>query len=94
MMKADPFTSAKSTLSFEYKPYAIMSSGIRFNMRNTYRQCKEMMNVSDGELDAYLEERKEMEQGLGESSDEKLVIINKITQKQKELDEAKKKLNL
>jgi hypothetical protein len=35
-----------------------------------------------------------MEHGLGESSDENLVIINKITQKQKELDEAKKKLNL
>jgi hypothetical protein len=63
-------------------------------MRNIFKLCKEMMDVSDEELEAYLEERKEMEQGLGESSDEKLVIINKITQKQKELDEAKKKLNL
>ena len=94
MMKTDPFTSAKSTLSFEYKPYAIMSSGIRFNMRNTYRQCKEMMNVSDGELDAYLEERKEMEQDKKYSSEENIAIIGKITQIQNELDDAKKKLNL
>jgi hypothetical protein len=81
-------------IGFEYKNYAFVSSGIRIDMRNIFKLCKEMMDVSDEELEAYLEERKEMEQGLGESSDEKLVIINKITQKQKELDEAKKKLNL
>jgi hypothetical protein len=94
MIKADPFTSAKSMIGFEYKNYAFASSGIRIDMRNIFKLCKEMMDVSDEELEAYLEERKEMEQGLGESSDENLVIINKITQKQKELDEAKKKLNL
>jgi hypothetical protein len=81
-------------IGFEYKNYAFASSGIRIDMRNIFKLCKEMMDVSDEELEAYLEERKEMEQGLGESSDENLVIINKITQKQKELDEAKKKLNL
>lgn len=94
LVKADPFTSAKSMIGFEYKNYAFASSGIRIDMRNIFKLCKEMMDVSDEELEAYLEERKEMEQGLGESSDENLVIINKITQKQKELDEAKKKLNL
>lgn len=94
LIKSDPFTSARSTLGFEYKTYAFVSSGIRINMRNTFKLCKKMMDVSDEELEAYLEERKVMEQGLGETSDEKIMIIDKIRQKQKELDDARRKLNL
>ena len=94
LIKTGPFTSAKSALRFEYNTYAIMSSGTRLNMRNTFKLCKEMMEVSDEELETYLEERKEMEQGLEDSSGERNLIMNIITKKQKDLNDAKKKLNL
>jgi hypothetical protein len=62
-------------------------------MQQQYAQCKQMMEVSDEEIDAYREQREQIDEGISEeeSADS---IINEIIQRQMIIDEKKAKLKL
>ena len=91
--KGSPFTALKSTLDFNYSIYALTSIGIVKTMQQQYAQCKQMMEVSDEDIDAYREQREQIDEGISEeeSADS---IINEIIQRQMIIDEKKAKLKL
>ena len=62
-------------------------------MQQQYAQCKQMMEVSDEEIDAYREQREQIDEGISEeeSADS---ITNEIIQRQMIIDEKKAKLKL
>ena len=70
-----------------------LSDGIVKTMQQQYAQCKQMMEVSDEEMDAYREQREQIDEGISEeeSADS---IINEIMQRQMIIDEKKAKLKL
>ena len=91
---SQPFSSLKSSLNFEYSFHAIVSSGILKDLQHLYAQCKQMMEVSDEEIEAYRKKREQIDKALSESDESTDSIINEIMQLQMNIDEAKGKLKL
>lgn len=94
IMVKDPFSSLKGALTFRFETYAIASSGLKLTMQNLFARCKQMMDVSDEDLQAYLEERKQMEQSVNSSQDERFSTVVKLKQLQKDIDSTRYQLNL
>ena len=94
LARSQPFISLKSLLNFEYSFYAIVSSGVMKDMKRKYAQCKQMMEVSDEEIEAYRKKRELIDKALSESDEATDSIINEIMQRQTNIDEAKSKLKL
>jgi len=94
IMVKDPFSSLKGALAFRYENYAIASSGLKLTMQNLFAQCKQMMDVSDEDLQAYLEERQQMEQSVNDVYNERLSIVVKLKQLQKDIDSTRHQSNL
>jgi hypothetical protein len=63
-------------------------------MQRLYEQSKEMMNVSDKEIEAYSKERMEMDKRMYEHGEEYTPIEEEMLQYQAEIEAAKKRLNL
>ena len=91
---SQPFFSLKNSLDFEYSFYAIVSSGMMKDMKRKYAQCKQMMEVSDEEIEAYREKREQIDKGISNGDEATDSIMNEIMQQQKTIDESKAKLNL
>ncbi|MBO4463060.1 MAG: hypothetical protein J5797_02570 [Prevotella sp.] len=87
-----PFTTLKHILDFNYLIYAIASSGILNDMQHLYAQCKQMMEVSDEEIEDYRKQREQIDKGMSGSGEATDSIINEIMQLQMNIDEAKAKL--
>ena len=89
----NPFDTLKGTLDFDYKGFAILSDGLTKTMRQKYAQCKQMMEISDEEIDAYREQREQIDKGMSEEESTE-PSFNKILQLQNSIDSAKSKLKL
>ena len=94
LARSHPFSSLKNSLDFYYSFYSITSCGFLTDMRHLYAQCKQMMDISDEEIDAYCKEREQMDKGMTESGEATDSIINRIMQLQMNIDELKAKLKL
>jgi hypothetical protein len=92
--RSHPFSSLMNLLNFEYSFYAIVSSGMMKDMKRKYAQCKQMMEVSDEEIEAYRKEREQMEKGMSDEDDTAGSTINDIMQLQKDIEKAMSKLKL
>ena len=93
-MTRTPFTTLKGILDFNYLLYAIASSGILRDMQSLYAQSKQMIEVSDEEIEAYRKQREQIDKGITESDEATDSIINELIQLQKNIDESKEKLKL
>jgi len=89
-----PFTTLNGTLDFDYSHYALMSCDLLKTLRHLYAQCKQMMEVTDEEIEAYRKEREQMEKGMSEEDEATDSIINEIIQLQRNIEESKAKLKL
>ena len=63
-------------------------------MRQLFVQCKQMMNISDEELEAYRKEREQMDKGLSDDEETMNSIWNEVNRLQEEIGAAREKLNL
>ena len=93
IVQKNTFSSLKATLNFRYMNYAILSRGFVKDMQMKFEQCKQMMDVSDNDLDAYRKEREKIECDYKDIKSEKLKAIDEIITLQNEIDAAKPKLN-
>ena len=84
-----PFTTLKGSLDINYVPYALTSCIIMKGMQQKYAQCKQMMKVTDEEIEAYRKEREQIEESMTESSEATDSLINEIIELQKKIDEAR-----
>lgn len=89
-----PYTSLKGLLDFQYFIDAIVSGDILQDMQHLYDQCKQMMDVTDEEIEAYRKERKEMENSMPGIKAEEQLIKSDMMQLQEKIDSAKKKYKL
>ena len=89
-LRKESFTTLRGTLDFNYLLYAIASSGFKNDMQLLYAQCKQMMDVSDAEIEAYRKQRQLIEQGMSDSDADS--VINDIMQLQMRIEEAKSEL--
>ena len=86
-----PFATIKGTIDFGYLGYALMSNNILNNMKCLFIQCKEMMDVTDEEIEAYRKEREKLDESMSEENGVNSTK-NEVLQLQKRIDEAKEKL--
>ena len=59
--KDSPFLTLKSSLDFEYNGYAYLSIDFLQDLQKLFTQCRQMMKVTDEEIEAYRKEREQME---------------------------------
>ena len=87
-----PFATIKGTLDCQYWMYALLSNEILRGMQHLYALCKQMMEVSDEEIESYRKEREQIEKGMTESDEAADSSINEILQLQKDIEKSKAKL--
>ena len=92
--RSQPLRSLKSLLDFDYSFYAIMSSGFLGNMQRLYAQCKQMMEVSDEDIDAYREQREQIDKGMMDDDASGDSLENRFLQIQETIEEAKARLKV
>ena len=90
--RSQPFSSLKKSLDFEYSFHAIVSSGVLKGMQRLYAQCKQMMEISDEDIDAYREQREQIDKGMMDDDASGDSLENRFLQIQETIEEAKAKL--
>ena len=88
------FHSLKNLLNFEYSFHAIVSSGMLKEMQLKYAQCKQMMEVTDADIDAYREQREQIDKSMMDDDASGDSLENRFLQIQETIEEAKAKLKL
>ena len=88
----NPFATLKGTLDFGYSVYRLTSIGLKKGMQQRFAQCKQMMEVSDEEIDAYRKQREQIDNVISEEEPDS--FINEIKQQQRYIEEQKAKLKL
>ena len=89
-----PYSSLKSLFDFDYSFYATMSCGFLGDMQRLYAQCKQMMEVTDEDIDAYRKERKQIDKGMTGNDASGDSLVNRFLLIQETIEEAKAKLKL
>ena len=86
------FETLNGWLDYSLQSYAVLSVALLRNMQTLYAQCKQMMDISDEELEAYLNERKQWDQGMASDRKEIMQKMDEIKTLQNSIDIAKKRL--
>ena len=92
--RSKPFGSLKNSLDFEYSFHAIVSSGVLKGMQRLYAQCKQMMEVTDEDIDAYREQREQIDKGMMDDDASGDSLENRFLQIQETIEEAKARLKV
>ena len=86
-----PFSTLKATLDFDYMGYALTSWGILKDMQRQYAQCKQMMEITDEDIESYRKERDQIDNDMSEGDEAIDSVMNEIMQLQRTIDELKLK---
>ena len=92
--RSQPFLSLKNLLNLEYSFHAIVSSGMLKDMQRKYAQCKQMMEVSDEDIDAYREQREQIDKGMMDDDASGDSLEYRFIEIQSAIEAAKAKLKL
>ena len=85
------FSTIKGILDFDYSEYALTSCSILKDMRHLYAQCRQMMKVSDEEIETYRKARAQIEESVS-NDEEGSDAIFEIIDLQSSINESKAKL--
>ena len=94
LARSHPFSSLKNLLNFEYSFHAIVSSGMLKDMQLKYAQCKQMMEVTDADIDAYREQREQIDKSMMDDDASGDSLRNRFIEIQSTIEAAKEKLKL
>ena len=92
--KYDIDTQEENSLELEYSFHAIVSSGMLKEMQRKYAQCKQMMEVTDEDIDAYREQRQQIDKGMKDDDASGDSLENRFIEIQSTIEAAKEKLKL
>ena len=84
-----PIYSLKRTLDFDFCGYAIFCNGLLVNMQHLFAQCQQITGVTNEEIKAYYDERKQIKAGIKDTDTKSSSKMNELMQLQKEIDEAR-----
>lgn len=90
--RGERFSSAGSVLDFDFINDALISNVVVGTMRKLYEQCLQMMDVTEAEIEAYSEERAQMNQNMSDHSKNLDSVMYDLLERQNRLDRAKEKL--
>ena len=82
-------STVKSALDFNYVQYALLSIGYLTSLKRQYAMCKQIIGVTDEEIEVYRKEREKLEASMSEKDGITDSVINEIIQLQKDIDESK-----
>jgi hypothetical protein len=88
----NPFTTIRGTVNYAYSINALLSYNILKDLRHLYALCKQIMEVTDEEIDVYQKEREQIEKGLHEEDVVSDSIMNEIMELQRNIDELNVKI--
>ena len=81
----------EGTINFDYSYYAFISSNIMPSMQALFDQCKQMMDVTDEEIEAYRKEREKIEKSSSQDEDAREKKFNEVRRLVHQLDSLQKK---
>ena len=81
--------TVKSALDFNYVQYALLSIGYLTSLKRQYAMCKQIIGVTDEEIEVYRKEREKLEASMSKKDGITDSVINEIIQLQKDIDELK-----
>ena len=87
-----PLTTLKSTLDFEYTFEAIISHSFLQEMKYKFDQCKQMMDVSDEEIEIYQKERRQIDRDAPNLKETDSLIIGEMIKVQEIINDAREKI--
>jgi len=87
-------STVRGALDFNYIQYALLSNSYLVGLKHQYAMCKQIMDVTDEEIDVYRKERDKLEVSLSEKDEVSDAVTNEIIQLQNDIDASKAKLNL
>ena len=90
----NPIYSVKRTLDIPYSFYALLSHELLTDMQQRYAICKQLMDVTDEEIEVYRKEREALEGSLADDKATLDAVAKEISQLQTEIDTLKAKLKL
>ena len=88
--REEPFSTLEGILNLDFFSYAVISSNFVLDMQHLFAQCKQMMDVTDEEINAYREERGKLEKSSGDKKAKLDSIMNVLSQVLQRINEAKK----
>jgi hypothetical protein len=88
----DISASVKNALSFDYTNAYMISCGFVATMQSLFDQCKQMMDVSDADLQAYRKEREQIENNISDRDKQVMQGMNRYQQLKQSVDSAKNAL--
>ena len=83
------FTTVRKTLDFGYFGYALLSNDILKDIKRLFIQCKQMMDVTDEEIEVYRKEREKLDQSMSEKH-EVDSVKEEVLQLYQRIEEAKR----
>ena len=84
------FSSLNGVLDFDYLSYGLLSVYFLDDMQRLFDQCKQMMDITDKEIEAYRKEREQMDDNISTTANDS--IISELMELQQSIDESKAKL--
>lgn len=85
------FTTLQGVINFDFSEYALIGNEIKTSMQPLFDQCKQMMDVSDEEIEIYQEERQKIKKEIPVDDEARAKKSQEIIQLLDEIKAAKKK---
>ena len=85
------FTTLQCVINFDFSNYAFISNEIKTSMQTLFDQCKQMMDVSDEEIEIYQKERQKIKKEIPIDDEARAKKSQEIMQLSNEIKAAKKK---
>ena len=85
------FRTIRGTIDFDYSYYALISSELLVDMQKLFDQSKQMMDVTDEEIEAYRKEREKIEKSSSKDEDAREKKFNEVRRLVRQLDSVQRK---
>ena len=86
-----PFHTLQGAIDYDFSDYAFISNEIKTSMQPLFDQCKQMMDVSDEEIEIYQKERQKIKKEVPVDDEARVKKNQEIIQLLDEIKAAKKK---
>ena len=85
-------STVEDILETNFYMNAVMSNSLMWEMRRLYKLCQQMMNVTDEEIDAYIDRRGVVEADMMDIQESKLATMQELNKLVLKINTAKEKL--
>ena len=92
ILGGNALSTVEDILEANFYLNAVMSNSLMWEMRRLYKLCQQMMNVTDEEIDAYIDRRGVVEADMMDIQESKLATMQELNKLVLKINTAKEKL--